>query len=150
MADLFDKNILPLISVTSSSWSLVEIIMPSIIRRLELTGKVCNKFKNLLQLTFFTRRIFSDQFLRIPTLHDMIRHRIDSCTSSAKIDSCTSGARTDLVSSLLDGTWLLKRTFQPSLIRRKRKHGFLARIRTKDGRRILNRRRHKQRRALCA
>jgi large subunit ribosomal protein L34 len=44
----------------------------------------------------------------------------------------------------------IKRTFQPSLLRRKRKHGFLARQGTKSGRAILNRRRNKGRRALCA
>jgi large subunit ribosomal protein L34 len=46
--------------------------------------------------------------------------------------------------------WNVKRTFQPSLIRRKRKHGFLARTRTKDGRTILNRRRRAGRTKLCA
>lgn len=48
------------------------------------------------------------------------------------------------------GLWLIKRTFQPSLIRRKRKHGFLARASTKDGIHVLNRRRNKGRRKLCA
>ena len=48
------------------------------------------------------------------------------------------------------GLWLIKRTFQPSLIRRKRKHGFLARTADKDGIRVLNRRRAKGRRKLCA
>lgn len=46
---------------------------------------------------------------------------------------------------LLEPLWLIKRTFQPSLVRRKRKWGFLARLRDKDGRKILNRRRHKGR-----
>ena len=36
--------------------------------------------------------------------------------------------------------WLIKRTFQPSLIRMKRKHGYLARKATKDGIKVLNRR----------
>lgn len=39
----------------------------------------------------------------------------------------------------------IKRTFQPSLIRRKRKWGFLVRIRDKDGRKVINRRRQKKR-----
>ena len=67
--------------------------------------------------------------------------------------SISSVVRNTLVgclNSLLDGIMNIKRTFQPSLLRRKRKHGFLARIETKDGRHILNRRRAKGRRQLCA
>lgn len=52
--------------------------------------------------------------------------------------------------NLQSGILFLKRTFQPSLIRRKRKHGFLARQATKDGRKILANRRAKGRRNLCA
>ena len=39
----------------------------------------------------------------------------------------------------------IKRTFQPSLVRRKRKHGFLKRLRHRHGRKILQRRRAKNR-----
>lgn len=39
----------------------------------------------------------------------------------------------------------VKRTYQPSNIVRKRRHGYLARVRTKDGRNIINRRRRKGR-----
>lgn len=53
-------------------------------------------------------------------------------------------------SLLLEGIWFVKRTFQPSLIRRKRKHGFLARAADRNGRKILVRRRAKQRTRLCA
>jgi large subunit ribosomal protein L34 len=42
-------------------------------------------------------------------------------------------------------TWFIKRTFQPSIIRKRRKHGFLERMRTVGGRRVINRRRHKGR-----
>lgn len=48
-------------------------------------------------------------------------------------------------SFLQESLWFLKRTFQPSLVRMKRKHGFLARLRTRNGKKILNRRREKGR-----
>ncbi len=43
----------------------------------------------------------------------------------------------------------VKRTYQPSVIRRKRTHGFLSRMATPGGRAIINRRRRKGRKRLA-
>uniref|UniRef100_A0A7S3NIP4 Large ribosomal subunit protein bL34m n=1 Tax=Aureoumbra lagunensis TaxID=44058 RepID=A0A7S3NIP4_9STRA len=72
----------------------------------------------------FYNRVFMPHFFPIPDTNDTVKNNINS-------EPITKQA--------------IKRTFQPSIIRRKRKHGFLSRINSKKGRKIINRRKNKGR-----
>jgi large subunit ribosomal protein L34 len=54
-----------------------------------------------------------------------------------------------LCSNLIFGTIIMKRTFQPSVLKRARTHGFRARMRTNGGRKVIMARRSKGRARLA-
>jgi large subunit ribosomal protein L34 len=114
-------------------------------------------FPHPISSTYFNQTQTQTQQQTAMQVQVQPRTVLDLASSSSSITSSNSinkgivgGIVGTLLDSLNDGILFLKRTFQPSLIRRKRKHGFLARAETKDGRKILNNRRRKGRKNLCA
>lgn len=84
---------------------------------------------------------FSSQTLfYLPTLSFKLSARVATTTSSSLIS--VGGMLVDSLQSLLGdiSTWFIKRTYQPSIIRKRRKHGFRRRKESVGGRRVLKRR----------
>lgn len=71
-------------------------------------------------------------------------------TTTTTTTSLTSTTPTAPMSVWQDmAIWFMKRTFQPSIVRKKRKQGYLARQSTPGGRRVLQRRRLKGRKRIA-
>jgi len=89
---------------------------------------ITQKAQNVLQVTgdILHHHYFLQRIPRLFTLPSTSRHKTDE----------TSLSLPSLSSSIL----FIKRTFQPSILRKKRKHGFLARLGSVGGRKVLKRR----------
>ena len=109
------------------------------------TMKVAFHMSSLIQpINSFITRMNPLVFTNI-TRTAMLQPTIPSPTTTTLTTAITSG--TPSVSAVLHDLWVwcIKRTFQPSIIRKKRKTGFLVRLRTVGGRRMLARRKAKKR-----
>ena len=85
---------------------------------------------------FSPRTLFS-----LPTYYSVEHTSTVATTTSSSLIS-VGGTLVDCLQSLLGdiSTWFIKRTYQPSIIRKRRKHGFRRRKESVGGRRVLKRR----------
>ena len=82
------------------------------------------------------------RFAKFDPLLLSLRNLLPQNNQVGAITIATNTSIVGILQSLLRdlSTWLIKRTFQPSIIRKRRKHGFLRRQESVGGRRVLKRR----------
>lgn len=148
---IISKKYLSTISIsapTSSSSSLLSSIflIPNL-------SSIITSSLNNGKINLFSLFEHQDEIKTImPNITDSINtlSPMDIIKEKMGMSEVNSATDIETLESLIGNVFNIKRTFQPSLRRRKSKHGFLHRIRSKDGIHVLNRRRRKGRRNLCA
>ena len=141
---LSSRLLLPLRRVVTSNNNIINI--NSIINN-SIKNNIINNSASSNSSSSSSSSIYktsSSLSLHVNNIQRNISNNINSIINSCHINGL------GLLESLLEGIWNIKRTFQPSLRRMKTKHGFLARVKTNSGKKVLNRRRMKNRRRLCA
>lgn len=138
---LSSRLLLPLRRVVTSNNNIINI--NSIINN-SIKNNIINNSASSSNSSSSIYKTSSSLSLHVNNIQRNISNNIKSIINSCHINGL------GLLESLLEGIWNIKRTFQPSLRRMKTKHGFLARVKTNSGKKVLNRRRMKNRRRLCA
>mmetsp|Transcript_1321 Transcript_1321/g.4500 ORF Transcript_1321/g.4500 Transcript_1321/m.4500 type:complete len:168 (+) Transcript_1321:57-560(+) len=136
---------------STQSFGVVAVRMPSGDVTMKTPGDIIGDWQPSTTMTdkeLFYNSVFHPQFFPEPATDELSRPPPKSPALEDDVDREDRGGppRTTRTTPKL----AVKRTFQPSIIRRKRKHGFLARVNSKKGRQILNRRRAKGRHNICA
>lgn len=104
-----------------------------------------NYHNNLKNIT--TLRTYSDRLrqLECPINFDLLNNGSGLTAAAGSI----SVGLSEILEGLYNGILNIKRTYQPSIIKMKRRHGFLARQRSRHGRKIMARRLAQGRRRMC-
>lgn len=92
--------------------------------------------------TLIRRGVFFEKLMPLQT---MSNNNMATLALPPPLPPMASSSFAFLDNLLSWSTWFIKRTYQPSIIRKRRKHGFLERNKTVGGRKVLNRRKHKGR-----
>ena len=87
---------------------------------------------------------------RLSTFQPSIVQQITPVTAVSSLTSHIGGMVTGFLEDIMTGILAVQRTWQPRWRKRKNKHGFLARLKDRNGIKILNRRRAKGRKEMAA
>eukprot|EP01112_Ceratiomyxa_fruticulosa_P015123 TRINITY_DN4410_c0_g1_i2.p1 TRINITY_DN4410_c0_g1~~TRINITY_DN4410_c0_g1_i2.p1 ORF type:complete len:185 (-),score=32.67 TRINITY_DN4410_c0_g1_i2:8-562(-) len=110
-----------------------------------------NALTSLNNTTSLFSRFLSNLVIPIPSLHNILDNKIilPPPQEKQKENDENTAEGTTTTTVIIPSIYLIKRTYQPSVIKRKRTHGFLSRLKTRGGRDIINRRKAKGRKNIA-